>query len=104
MRSHEQRRAWERVGPGRWVEEPRLVSLTTVGLDGFQDATVDLSPGFTLLCGVNASGKTRLLHSIYWHLAGDGDRVSLNAIGTGAEPPAYVDTFQLSQVQLQSIL
>ncbi|MEU0559889.1 AAA family ATPase [Dactylosporangium sp. NPDC006015] len=89
------------------------------GLPGFLDGHIRLNAGLTLFCGVNASGKTRLLRSVAASLGADvvDEPILLPSFGKVNEPAVpnvvlgiegnvsqvyYIDIFHLSQVQLRS--
>ena len=106
MRSVEQTDAWRRVAKELWRHPLRLDYLELHKAPGFADRHVDLNAGLALLCGVNASGKTRLLRSIASGLwdpsSGAAGHTRLGMVGT-PQHVHYVDIFHLSQGQLRSI-
>ncbi|XVU28113.1 hypothetical protein ACQPZJ_14035 [Actinoplanes sp. CA-054009] len=104
MRAHDQNNAWRRVTNGAWTHQLRLEYLHLHQAPGFQDAHLQLNNGMAIFCGVNASGKTRLLRFINSNLSGSHDEgfaASIEISGT-VESVHYVDIFHLSQMQLRS--
>ncbi len=105
MRSHEQSDAWRRVASGEWKHEIRLQFLRLSSVSGFADTQMQLNAGITLFCGVNASGKTRLIRSIASSLRDGGEISSHVELGLSDKKISavnYIDIFHLSQAQLRS--
>jgi hypothetical protein len=63
--------AWRRLGED-WPDDFGL-SEVEVSLPGFMPQTVELYGGLTLVCGSNASGKSRILRAISAALCGEED-------------------------------
>jgi hypothetical protein len=105
MRRHEQESAWRRVLDGNWKHDLQLKNINIVDLSGFTCGITKLNAGLTIFCGVNATGKSRLLRSIAASLKGaEGDPlVTTVGLEGRAGEVHFVDIFHLSQVQLGSI-
>jgi predicted ATPase len=105
MRRHDQANAWRRVASDEWDHPLKLEYVHLHKVPGFEDAHLKLSSGLALFCGVNASGKTRLLRLVKAGLDSlrDGPTVASLEISGSMTEAHYVDIFHLSQMQLRSI-
>src|ERR671917_2395242 len=54
----------------------RATSLTVRDFRNYERATLDLSPGLTVLAGPNGAGKTNLLEALYFGLTGRSCRTN----------------------------
>jgi len=65
--SYSDKETWETL-PEAPDASPRLLGVTNLHLDGFRNyetLAIDLSPGFNVLAGRNAQGKTNFLEALY---------------------------------------
>ncbi len=95
--------AWRRVGAG-WGDKPTVRWIDPADIDGFAGEQVEVYGGLTVICGVNASGKTRLLTAIARVAEGspaEGSCVDVGGLQGGNV--AFVDTFWMLQKQRVSI-
>ena len=94
--------AWRRIGE-EWPESaPSLKRIAFAGLPGFTDAQIEPRGGLTVLCGVNATGKTRLLNAVADAVDGIGSDF-LTVEQSGVDESVLVDTFWLVQRQRLSL-
>ncbi|MCZ2826612.1 MULTISPECIES: AAA family ATPase [unclassified Modestobacter] len=87
--------AWRRVGAD-WPDALQPMQLEVFAVPGIEPTVVDLQNGLTVLCGVNAAGKTRLLSQVADALEGKVSGVSLRLPGPSRQVQ-FVDTFWLIQ-------
>ncbi|WP_326949830.1 AAA family ATPase [Amycolatopsis sp. NBC_01307] len=98
MKQAERNDVWRHVGSD-WRETLRIVELDIRDMPGIEPGKVELTGGLSLLCGVNGSGKSRLLGAIADSVEnGDSSKVHVE---TSEQPTevAYIDTFWLLQRQ-----
>lgn len=105
MRETQVTRRWHTVSSG-WSGKVRLEKLRLTGLEGFSSTEISLTPGLTLLAGINSSGKSRLLRAIAnQQQEHTNQTVDLMLGGLGDASSAYtyvyVDFFELLGRQWQ---
>ena len=107
MKDSQRRHVWHKLQNEEFTVG--LKSAYTGFIRGFHGSKVDLAPGLAIFCGINSSGKTRLLNGLYnattAAINGTFD-ATLGSIEFDVTPPqevVYIDTYWLLQRQHASL-
>ncbi len=86
-----------------WEGKHTFASISTKSTNGFTQSSVALAGGLLVLAGINSSGKTRLLKSIWSEIhAPTESYTSVEWQGAPPEKYSYVDMFELLNRQWAS--